>query len=155
MKNCSGISSDLERSMNLQSRIMTFEECLRNAKVIDALDDKRRVKMFNLLVWNDDMQSNFISRLDKIILEAEIEILKQDIRELRRNMKTFTEKFKKSINVVKNDEIKYEEMDDNLREFLINYAVECREKLKIENSEVETKMILENLEKRRQRGLYD
>lgn len=37
MKNCSGISSDLERSMNLQSRIMTFEECLRNAKVIDAL----------------------------------------------------------------------------------------------------------------------
>lgn len=155
MKNCSGISSDLERSMNLQSRIMTFEECLRNAKVIDALDDKRRVKMFNLLVWNDDMQSNFISRLDKIILEAEIEILKQDIRELRRNMKTFTEKFKKSINVVKNDEIKYEEMDDNLREFLINYAVECREKLKIENSEVEAKMILENLEKRRQRELYD
>ena len=155
MKNCSGISSDLERSMNLQSRIMTFEECLRNAKVIDALDDKRRVKMFNLLVWNDDMQSNFISRLDKIILEAEIEILKQDIRELRRNMKTFTEKLKKSINVVKNDEIKYEEMDDNLREFLINYAVECREKLKIENSEVEAKMILENLEKRKQRGLYD
>lgn len=155
MKNCSGISSDLERSMNLQSRIMTFEECLRNAKVIDALDDKRRVKMFNLLVWNDDMQSNFISRLDKIILEAEIEILKQDIRELRRNMKTFTEKLKKSINVVKNDEIKYEEMDDNLREFLINYAVECREKLKIENSEVEAKMILENLEKKRQRGLYD
>lgn len=155
MKNCSGISSDLERSMNLQSRIMTFEECLRNAKVIDALDDKRRVKMFNLLTWNDDMQSNFISRLDKIILEAEIEILKQDIRELRRNMKTFTEKFKKSINVVKNDEIKYEEMDDNLREFLIKYAVECREKLKIENSEVEAKMILENLEKRRQRGLYD
>lgn len=155
MKNCSGISSDLERSMNLQSRIMTFEECLRNAKVIDALDDKRRVKMFNLLVWNDDMQSNFISRLDKIILETEIEILKQDIRELRKNMKTFTEKFKKSINVVKNDEIKYEEMDDNLREFLINYAVECREKLKIENSEVETKMILENLEKRKQRGLYD
>lgn len=155
MKNCSGISSDLERSMNLQSRIMTFEECLRNAKVIDALDDKRRVKMFNLLTWNDDMQSNFISRLDKIILEAEIEILKQDIRELRRNMKTFTEKFKKSINVVKNDEIKYEEMDDNLREFLINYAVECREKLKIENSEVEAKMILENLEKKRKRGLYD
>lgn len=155
MKNCSGISSDLERSMNLQSRIMTFEECLRNAKVIDALDDKRRVKMFNLLTWNDDMQSNFISRLDKIILEAEIEILKQDIRELRRNMKTFTEKFKKSINVVKNDEIKYEEMDDNLREFLIKYAVECREKLRIENSEVETKMILENLEKKRQRDLYD
>lgn len=155
MKNCSGISSDLERSMNLQSRIMTFEECLRNAKVIDALDDKRRVKMFNLLVWNDDMQSNFISRLDKIILEAEIEILKQDIRELRRNMKTFTEKFKKSISVVKNDEIKYEEMDDNLREFLINYAVECREKLRIENSEVEAKMILENLEKRKQRDLYD
>lgn len=155
MKNCSGISSDLERSMNLQSRIMTFEECLRNAKVIDALDDKRRVKMFNLLTWNDDMQSNFISRLDKIVLEAEIEILKQDIRELRRNMKTFTEKFKKSINVVKNDEIKYEEMDDNLREFLIEYAVECRERLRIENSEVETKMILENLEKKRQRDLYD
>lgn len=155
MKNCSGISSDLERSMNLQSRIMTFEECLRNAKVIDALDDKRRIKLFNLLIWNDDMQSNFISRLDKLVLEAEIEILKQDIRELRRNMKTFTEKFKKSINVVKNDEIKYEEMDDNLREFLINYAVECREKLKIENSEVEAKMILENLEKKRQRDLYD
>lgn len=69
MKNCSGISSDLERSMNMTSRIMTFEECLRNAEVIDLLDDKRRVKMFNLLTWNNDMLSNFIDRLDKLHLK--------------------------------------------------------------------------------------
>lgn len=150
MKNCSGISSDLERSMNMTSRIMTFEECLRNAEVIDLLDDKRRVKMFNLLTWNNDMLSNFIDRLDKITFKEEMEILIHEAKELQKNMKNFAEKFKKSIEVVKRDELQYEQMDDNLRNYLVSFAIRCREQLKQENSEIEAKMILENLKKRKE-----
>ncbi|WP_304157064.1 hypothetical protein [Fusobacterium ulcerans] len=149
MKNCSAVSSELERSMNLQSHVMTFEECLRNAEVIDSLDDKRRNKMFNLLKWNDDMQINFISKVEKLVTLSDIEILKEEIRTLHKNMQSFTEKFKKSIKYVKEAELKYESMDDNLRNFLISYAAKCRENLRIENSEVEAKLILESLEKKR------
>lgn len=62
--------------MNMQVRVETFEEHLRHAGVIDALDDKRRV-------W------------------------------------------------------------------LLEYAVSCREKLKIENSNIEKKLIKENLGRKR------
>ena len=122
--------------MNLQSHVMTFEECLRNASVIDSLDDKRRNKMFNLLKWNDDMQINFISKVEKLVTVSDIEMLKEEIRTLHKNMQSFTEKFKKSIKYIKEAELKYESMDDNLRNFLISYAAKCRENLRIENSEV-------------------
>ena len=46
----------LERSMNMQVRVETFEEHLRHAGVIDSLDDDRRKKSFNLDKWNEDMQ---------------------------------------------------------------------------------------------------
>ena len=48
----------LERSMNLQCKIMTFEEALRNAQVIDKLDDERREKMFGLIKWQRDIMIN-------------------------------------------------------------------------------------------------
>ena len=35
-------SMELERSMNLQARVMTIEEVLRHSEVIDDLDDSRR-----------------------------------------------------------------------------------------------------------------
>lgn len=129
---------------------MTFEECLRNAEVIDSLDDKRRIKMYNILIWNDDMQANFVSRLEDIVLLTDIELLKNDLRELLGNIKSFTEKFNESIKKVKTDELRYEEMDDNLRNYLIEYAIRCRQELRIENSEIEAKMILENLKRKKE-----
>lgn len=79
-----------------------------------------------------------------------MEILIHEAKELQRNMKNFAEKFKKSIEVVKRDELQYEQMDDNLRNYLVSFAIRCREQLKQENSEIEAKMILENLKKRKE-----
>lgn len=44
----SALSLELERSMNMQVRVATFEEHLRQAQVISDLDRERRVKSFNL-----------------------------------------------------------------------------------------------------------
>ncbi|WP_156877398.1 hypothetical protein [Psychrilyobacter atlanticus] len=44
----SALSLELERSMNMQVRVATFEEHLRQAQIISDLDHERRVKSFNL-----------------------------------------------------------------------------------------------------------
>ncbi|MCS5420286.1 MULTISPECIES: hypothetical protein [Psychrilyobacter] len=44
----SALSLELERSMNMQVRVSTFEEHLRHAQMISDLDRERRVKSFNL-----------------------------------------------------------------------------------------------------------
>lgn len=96
------------------------------------------------------MQANFVSRLEDIVLLTDVELLKNDLRELLGNMKSFTEKFNESIKKIKTDELRYEEMDDNLRNYLIEYAIRCKQELRIENSEIEAKMILENLKRKKE-----
>lgn len=140
----SGNSLNLERSMNLQCHIMTFEEALRNAKVIDNLDDERRKKMFGLMKWLDDMNTNFNKKLNIILQLNNLEDLKSKLEKLKLEQLSFQEKFKERFELIKSDELYYEELDDELREYLINYAIKCREELKIENSKIETKLILEN-----------
>ena len=137
-------SLSLERSMNLQCHIMTFEEALRNAKVIDDLDDERRKKMFGLMKWLDDMNTNFNKKLDIILQMNNLEDLKSKLKKLKFEKLSFQEKFKERFELIKSDELYYEELDDELRDYLINYAIKCREELKIENSKIETKLILEN-----------
>ena len=44
----SALSLELERSMNMQVRVVTFQEHLRHAQIINDLDRERRVKSFNL-----------------------------------------------------------------------------------------------------------
>ena len=53
-------NKELERSMNLQSRVMTIEETLRNSDVIDKIDDKRRDKMHGVLRWAKDIHKSNI-----------------------------------------------------------------------------------------------
>ena len=65
---------------------------------------------------------------------------------LREEIKNFNNKFEKSFETLKNDELYYEQIDDDVRTYLINYAARCREKLRIENSIVEEKLIRENKE---------
>ena len=137
-------SLSLERSMNLQCHIMTFEEALRNAKVIDNLDDERRKKMFGLMKWLEDMNINFNKKLNIILQINNLEDLKSKLKKLKLEQLSFQEKFKEKFELIKSDELYYEELDDELREYLINYAIKCREELKIENSKIETKLILEN-----------
>ena len=145
----SGNSLNLERSMNLQCHIMTFEEALRNAKVIDDLDDERRKKMFGLIKWLDDMSTNFNKKLDIILQLNNLEDLKSKLEKLKFEKLSFQEKFKEKFELIKSDELYYEKLDDELREYLINYAIKCREELKIENSKIEMKLIKENKENKK------
>lgn len=146
MRTESANSLILERSMNLQCHIMTFEEALRHASVIDKLDDERREKMFGLIKWKFDMNIHFDNRLSKILDLNNLDQIKKELRTLQNDIKKFNEKFEKSFESVKKDELYYENIDDDLRTYLINYAVKCREQLRIENSEVEEKLIRENKE---------
>jgi len=143
-----GLSVELERSMNLQVHIMTFEEALRNASVIDRLDDKRRIKLYNILSWNIDMSKFFSKKLLTISKKIKDPAVNQEVLDLLEQMKEFQEKFITSIEKEKEEDFHYESLDDNLRNYLINYAVQCREKLRIDNNKVETKLILENIERK-------
>lgn len=146
MRTESGNSLTLERSMNLQCHIMTFEEALRHASVNDKLDDERREKMFGLMKWKFDMNIHFDKRLKKILSLEILEEIKKDLLSLREEIKNFNSKFEKSFETLKSDELYYEKIDDDVRTYLINYAARCREKLRIENSIVEEKLIRENKE---------
>lgn len=146
MRTESGNSLALERSMNLQCHIMTFEEALRHACVIDKLDDGRREKMFGLIKWKFDMDTHFDNRLSKMFDLDNLDQLKKELLTLQSDIKKFNEKFEKSFESIKKDELYYENIDDELRTYLINYAVKCREQLRVENSEVEEKLIRENKE---------
>lgn len=143
-----GLSVELERSMNLQVHIMTFEEALRNASVIDRLDDKRRIKLYDVLSWNNDMFKSFSKKLLTISEKIRDPAVNQEVLDLLEQMKEFQEKFITSIEKEKEEDFHYESLDDNLRNYLINYAVQCREKLRIDNNKVETKLILENIERK-------
>lgn len=147
MRTEDGNSLSLERSMNLQCHIMTFEEALRNAQVIDKLDDQRRERLFGLIKWHDDMNKHFDYRLESILQLSDIQTLKEILNTLKQEIKEFNVKFNKSFESVKSDELYYENLDDDLREYLIKYSVKCREQLRIENSEIEEKLIRENKEK--------
>ena len=146
MRTESSNSLALERSLNLQCHIMTFEEALRHASVNDKLDDKRREKMFGLMKWKFDMNIHFDKRLIKIQSLEILEEIKKELLSLREEIKNFNNKFEKSFEILKNDELYYEKIDDDVRTYLINYAAICREKLRIENSIVEEKLIRENKE---------
>lgn len=144
MRTESSNSLALERSMNLQCHIMTFEEALRHASVNDKLDDERREKMFGLMKWKFDMNIHFDKQLKKILSLESLEEIKKKLFPLREEIKNFNHKFEKSFEVLKADELYYEKIDDDVRTYLINYAARCREKLRIENSLVEEKLIREN-----------
>ncbi|WP_448821261.1 hypothetical protein [Cetobacterium sp.] len=146
MRTESSNSLALERSMNLQCHIMTFEEALRHASVNDKLDDERREKMFGLMKWKFDMNIHFDKQLKKILSLESLEEIKKKLFPLREEIKNFNHKFEKSFEVLKADELYYEKIDDDVRTYLINYAARCREKLRIENSLVEEKLIRENKE---------
>lgn len=134
----------LERSMNLQCKIMTFEEALRNAQVVDKLDDERREKMFGLIKWQNDMFICFKKQLDSLLMNYTKNSLELFICDFVK----FNTKFNESFEKIKNDELYYENLDDELRDYLIKYAIRCREDLRIENSQVEEKLIRENKERK-------
>ena len=132
-------SLELGRSMDLQVHVMTVEETLRHSAVIDELDDKRRDKLHNIVKWVKDMQKSFINDLQEIYKSTEIE--RENIKNLLDKQSKFEKQFIKSIDVVLKQELELEAIDDNARQYLINYTADTREKLKDANSEIEKEII--------------
>ncbi|WP_037030024.1 hypothetical protein [Psychrilyobacter atlanticus] len=145
----SALSLELERSMNMQVRVETFEEHLRHAGVIDDLDDERRVKSFNLNKWNEDMQKSFTKTRSKILKLKDLLSMKKALEDLDEKINDFNETYFEKRKQIDALEVQYEALDDEVRVWLLEYAVSCREKLKIENSNIEKKLIKENLGKKR------
>lgn len=131
-------SMELERSMNLQVHVMTVEETLRHSAVIDKLDDERRTKLHNLIKWAKEMQISFIRDLQEIYKNTGLESLRKEIEKQNKFLKQFT----KSIDAILKQELELEALDDNTREYLIDYAVKTRENLKEDNSRLEREIIL-------------
>lgn len=131
-------SMELERSMNLQVHVMTVEETLRHSAVIDKLDDERRIKLHNLIKWAKEMQISFIRDLQEIYKNTGLESLRKEIEKQSKFLKQFT----KSIDAILKQELELEALDDNTREYLIDYAVKTRENLKEDNSRLEREIIL-------------
>ncbi len=131
-------SMELERSMNLQVHVMTVEETLRHSAVIDKLDDERRTKLHNLIKWAKEMQISFIRDLQVIYKSTGLESLRKEIEKQSKFLKQFT----KSIDAILKQELELEALDDNTREYLIDYAVKTRENLKEDNSRLEREIIL-------------
>jgi len=144
-------SLELKRSMNMQARVMTFEEYLRHSKVIDDMDDERRKKSFNLNKWNEDMQKSFQKKRKKLYEINDFKALRKGLKDLDNEINDFNIKFierRKEIDLL---EVEYERLDDESREQLLNYVISCREKLRIENNEIETRLIKENLKRKREK----
>ena len=131
-------SMELERSMNLQVHVMTVEETLRHSAVIDKLDDERRTKLHNLIKWAKEMQISFIRDLQVIYKSTGLESLRKEIEKQSKFLKQFT----KSIDAILKQELELEALDDNTREYLIDYTVKTRENLKEDNSRLEREIIL-------------
>jgi len=145
----SALSLELERSMNMQVRVETFEEHLRHAGVIDDLDDERRVKSFNLNKWNEDMQKSFTKSRSKILQLTDLSSMKKALEDLDKKITEFNETYFEKRKQIDALEVQYEALDDEVRVWLLEYAVSCREKLKIENSNIEKKLIKENIGRKR------
>ena len=86
----------------------------------------------------------FKKRLDSLLMNY----TKNSLETFICDFVKFNTKFNESFEKIKNDELYYENLDDELRDYLIKYAIRCREDLRIENSEVEEKLIRENKERK-------
>lgn len=143
-------SLDLERSMNMQIRILTIEEHLKHMDMIDGLDDKRRIEAHGAMIWHNSMQRSFFKRAREVIdrinepISKDIFALVKDLISTIEKWETFHRDFQNKVNKIQEQEILYENHDDQTRKFLISYSNQCKERLCSENRGIEKKLILEN-----------
>jgi hypothetical protein len=139
------LSLELEQSMNLQGRIMNIRDCVRYGGVIDEADDERRVDSFKLDKHNEDMMIFFLRLLDEAIEKESWELVKKAKSEMELFKKRYFEKRKE----LQEKELHYEELDDKLRVWLLEYIATCLEKTQNESSKIDLQLIRENLAKKR------
>ncbi|GLI57336.1 hypothetical protein PM10SUCC1_28500 [Propionigenium maris DSM 9537] len=141
------LSLELEQRMNLQVRIMTIQDYMRYGGVIDKSDDDRRVKSFGFDKHTEDMLIYFTRLLDKAIELENWNLVKKTKDEISDFKKKYTDK-KKSLHEL---ELHYEELDDKLREWLMEYLATSLERTQNESSKIDMQMIRENLNKKKRK----
>ncbi|GLI58309.1 hypothetical protein PM10SUCC1_38230 [Propionigenium maris DSM 9537] len=146
------LSKMLERSMNNQCRFMTLEECLRNEVVIDKLDDERREKSFKNTKWHKDMRRSYQKRLDAFLEEllkngVPMELLSVGTQ-ISKDSKEHDEKFFSNVAELEEKEVFFEDQSDSTRDYMVKFTSKALELSRMESSEVEKKMMEENLMKR-------
>lgn len=137
-------SLELKMTMNLHSSVIKIEDHFRFAEVIDAEDDERRKKSFALDEWNDKMLGYFIKLLDESIEDKDWEA----VSIIRNEIKIFKKDYGKKRKHLQELELHYEELDDNLREWIMNYLAKCLERIGDESSQIEARWLKESVNKK-------
>jgi len=114
----------LELSLDMHSIIMTIHNIIESQENLDNIDDEKREK-------NIESEKNQLKKLNKIINNG--------------NDTQLIASFKKYLNLRENsitELLKYEKLDDNLRNLSKNKITNALKKFKKINKEIETKIIL-------------
>ena len=143
------LSLELEQRMNTFVRIGTIEEHIIYGGAIDAADDERRKDSFGLDKHNEDMMIYFSRLLKKAIKKKDWELVEQVDSE----MDDFSRKYFAKRKELQEKELYYEDLDDKLRVWLLEYISKCLEKTRDESYKIDLQMIKENLEKKREKKL--
>lgn len=144
-------SKDLERSMNMQVRMLTFAEHLQHMEMIDNLDDERRKEYQGSIIWHNSMQRSFFKRSREAInqinepISKDIFSIVKEFIVILNEWETFHHDFHSKIKNNQDQEKIYEQHEDDTRRFLIAYSEQCKERLSKENRDIEEKLILENV----------
>ena len=131
-------SMELERSMNLMCHVMTIQEALRNSSIIDYLDDNRREEQHELQNYLLDLIKKFITTAKTLVSDEKLLI---ELNKLEINIQRYEKKY----NYLLLQENNFEKIDDENRNYLIQYAETCREKLGNENSKIEAEIIAKRI----------
>ncbi len=143
------LSLELEQSMNLQIRIMNIKDHLRYGNAIDKGDDERREKAFGLDKWNEDMMIYFSKLMKEAIKTKDWKV----VESIDNEIDIFREKYFKKRKEIQDLELHYEELDDKLRKWIMEYLATCLTKIQDESSKIDLQMIRENLIKKKNKGL--
>jgi|GEM_PF-1668594 len=139
------LSLELEQRMNLFVRIGTIEEHIIYGGAIDQSDDERRKESFGLDKYSEDMMIYFSRLLKKAIQNRDWELVEQ----IDREMDDFSRKYFTKRKELQEKELYYEDLDDKLRVWILEYIAKCLEKTRDESSKIDLKLIRENLAKKR------
>lgn len=137
----------LEMSMNIQCQFMTAETYLLHKDDVDKKDDDRRNRSFKLDKWHEDMMKYFIRTFKKSLETRDWGL----VEELTLKMAAFDRDYFKTRKILQMEELHFEEMDDELRVWLIGFIGECIEKIKDTSSIIDLKIITENLKRKREK----
>ena len=91
------------------------------------------------------MQKSFSKTRANILELKDFLSIKAALKELDQKIIKFNDTYFKKIKEIETLEIQYSNLNEEKIVWLLKYVVNCREKLKIENYNIEKKLIQENL----------